>query len=78
MIEYTLKTVSDDITARAKTLAVYTLVFILGALAMFSWISTDPSIHVVQLGRDCHTLKSFEAEGRIYYCAPWIYEEPKP
>lgn len=76
MIEYTLKTVSDDITARAKATAVYALAFLLGALAMFAWISSDPSIHVVQLGRDCHNLNSFEAEGRRYYCAPWIEVAP--
>lgn len=76
MIEYTMKTVSDDITRRAKATAVYALVFILGALAMFMWIGTDQSIHVVQLERDCYVQHSFVAEGQRYYCAPWIEVSP--
>ena len=71
MIEYTTKTVSEDIFTRAKATAVYALVFLLGAITMLVWVGSDPSIHAVQLERDCHIQNTFMAEGRRYYCAPW-------
>lgn len=78
MIEYTLKTVSDGISARLKAAATCMLMFGIGLAIGLLVLALDKGSHLVLTQRDCHELNTFVADGVRYYCAPWIYEEPKP
>ena len=79
MIEFTIDFNGQRLRKRGPLLilaGVLLLASVAGGAATLVALANDKGSHLVLTQRDCHNLNSFEAEGRCYYCAPWIEVAP--